>query len=98
MTDPQLYTNFHAKTDLAYIGETKTSLKIRMQQMESNCSNRSNSSAVVNHHELGHSIDFANFCVIYPKSQMTKRKIAKSFLICQKQKHVMEGNINSFRL
>ena len=43
--------------DLAYIGETGQSLKIRMKQNESNCRNHSNPSAVVNHHELGHSID-----------------------------------------
>ena len=84
--------------DLAYIGETGKSLKIRMKQHESNCRNHSNPSAVVNHHELGHSIDFANSCVIYPESHMTKRKIAESLLICQQQKQVMEGNINSFRL
>ena len=40
--------------------------------------NHSNPSAVVNHHELGNSIDFANSCVIYPESHMTKRKIAES--------------------
>ena len=60
-----------------------------------------NPSAVVNHHELGDSIDFANSCqscVIYPESYMTKRKIAESLLICQQQKQVMEGNINLFHL
>ena len=63
--------------DLEYIGETGKSLKIRMIQHESNCRNHSNPSAVVNHHELGHSIDFANSCVIYIESHMTKRKIAE---------------------
>ena len=43
-----------------------------------NCRNHSNPSAVVNHHELGHSIDFGNSCVIYPESHMSKRKIALS--------------------
>ena len=64
--------------DRSYIGETGKSLKIRMKQHESNCRNHSNLSAVVNHHELGHSIDFANSCVIYVRveSHMTKRKIA----------------------
>ena len=55
-------------------------------------------SLIINHHELGHSIDFANSCVIYPESHMTKRKIAESLLISQQQQQVMEGNINSFRL
>ena len=34
----------------------------------------------------------------YPESHMTKRKIAESLLISQQQQHVMDGNINSFRL
>ena len=54
--------------DLAYIGESGKSLTIRMKQHESNCMNHSNPSVVVNHHELGHSIDFANSCVICPES------------------------------
>ena len=84
--------------ELAYIGETGKSLKIRIKQHESNCRNYSNPSAVVNHHELGHSIDFANSYVIYLESHMTKRKIAVSLLICKQQKQVMERNRNSFRL
>ena len=84
--------------DLSYIGATGKSLKIRMKQHESSCRNHSNFSAVVNHHELGHSIDFANSCVIYPVSHMTKRKIAESLLIGKQKQHVMDGNINSFRL
>ena len=84
--------------DLSYIGETGKSLKITMKQHESNCRNHSSPSGVVNHHVLGHSIDFANSCVIYPEIHTTKQKIAESLLICQQQQQVMEGNINSFRL
>ena len=36
--------------------------------------------------------------VIYPESHMTKRKLAESLLISKHQQHVMDGNINSFRL
>ena len=64
MTHPLVYTNFHAKTVTFHTFERRESLK----QHESKCRNHSNSSAVVNHHELGHSIDFANSCVIYPES------------------------------
>ena len=54
--------------DLAYIGETGKSLRIRLKQHESNCRNNSNPSAVVNYHKLWHFIDFENSCVIYPES------------------------------
>ena len=80
-----------------YIGETGKSLRIRLKQQESNCRDNSNPCAVVNHHKLGHIIDFENSCVIYPESYMTKQKIAESLLISQQQ-HVMDGNMNSFRL
>ena len=69
-----------------------------MKQHESNCNNHSNPSAVVNHNELGDSIDYANSCVIYPESHITKRTIAESLLLCQQHNQVMEGNIISFRL
>ena len=80
----QACRDFRAKTDLSYIGETGKSLRIRMKQHESNCRNHYNPSAVANHHELGHSIDFANSCVIYPESHMTKRTIAESLLMSTK--------------
>ena len=66
--------------NLAYIGETGKSLRIRLKQHESNCRHNSNPSAVVNHHKLGHRIDFENSCVIYSESHMTIRKIAESLL------------------
>ena len=59
--------------DLAYIGQTGKWLRIRFKQLESNCRHNSNPSAVVNHHKLGHSIDFA-------RKSYEKRKIAESLL------------------
>ena len=76
-------------------------MTIRMKQHESNCRNASNrkvASAVVTHHNLGHSIDFENACVIYPESHMIKRKIAESFLISQQQQQVMADNKSSIHL
>ena len=46
------------------------------------------------------SINFANSLAYYCicRESYDKTKIAESLLICQQQKQVMEGNINSFRL
>lgn len=79
-----------------YIGETGRAFKIRMKEHESNCRNHSNASAVVNHSDTGHTLDFSNSKVIHSESHVTKRKIAESLLI--NNTHVIDGNINSFHL
>lgn len=83
--------------NLKYIGETGRAFKIRIKEHEANCRNHSNYSAVVNHSDSGHSLNFSSSKIIYSESHVTRRKIAEALLINQ-QSHVMDGNINSHSL
>ena len=74
-TSVRVYKILCTNCDLVYIGEIGKSLRIRLKHHESNCRHNSNPSEVVNHHKLGHPIDFENSC-----SHMTKRKIAESLI------------------